>query len=159
MQVDIPPLVRISRVSDIWPANGAFEFTGGTSDLEAFDEVCIYSNMDDGAAAADYTVYVTGSGEAGALTLGCSTGVCTGDTIAYSVAWDDVSPGVSYTAFSGPGIGNTLSGFEGWSNLDDCANTDNASYRVTIANQAMIDTVNHGTYTGTLNIVITPSAT
>jgi hypothetical protein len=153
MFIDIPALVKITGVADLWPDNGGNEFTG-VGDLENSDPVCIYSNMDTGSGSADYTVTASGSGAASALTVNCSTGVCNGDSIQYRVYWDD---GGGEAIVGSKGTGGVLSGNTGWSNQDDCGSSTNATFKVNFQEQDLLDNVRHGRYTGTLTLLITPS--
>lgn len=156
MQMDIPALVRISNVDDLFPtSHTGSDFTGGNSDVSQSDPVCIYSNMLTSNSDADYTVTATGNGTSSAFTLACGTGDCTGETVAYQVFWTG-SVGTE-EQITTPASPHTTK-FKSWSNAEDCSSSTNATLRVNFP-RANLMAVKYGRFTGTLQILITPDPT
>jgi hypothetical protein len=158
MSVTIPPLVKITGIDDLFTDNNP-DWTGNGAGLSDSDDVCIYSNMDSGGTR-DYRVTMTGSGDTNTtFKLECTTGDCSGDQIAYTPYWNDVSGTDSGETQVGTAAGDTqsyITGQTGWSRYDDCQGSDTARFRVFFTDQEMLDNKGYGTYTGTLTILITP---
>jgi hypothetical protein len=97
----------------------------------------------------DYSVTATGSGSGGAFTLSSGAG-----NLAYDVQWADSVNATSGTMLQ-PGV--AFSGFGNNANSLLCSpSQDNASLIVTIR-AADLATATAGTYSGTLQIMISPN--
>ena len=99
--------------------------------------------------AINYSVVATGSGSGGAFTL--SSGVA---TLAYDVQWADATDATSGTMLQ-PGVASSGFGNNANSLLCRRGPQDNASLIVTIR-AAELATATAGTYSGTLQITISP---
>ena len=148
ISVTIPKLVKITGVGDL--DGGTYD--GGAGGFDEDDSVCIYSNMDPGSGL--YTVNITnGNNPAAAPTAGFYVGsAVTDQEIPFEVAWNDVSGTAGESAVT---HGADLEDQNGFSNEPDCNGTDNANFRVTMAQADML-AVLPGDYTSTLTILITP---
>ncbi len=161
----VPKLVKITNI-------GAIDFGrySGVGNLSQSDPVCIYSNMDTNNVGNDYTVTMHGNGTAGTggctsncFTLTCQGGDCLNgaspdDQIVYNAYWDTSNEAEAQIGTEG-GVEASEDGWTGWSNLDDCGGggATNATFRVRIDEQDILDDKRAGTYQGVLTIVITPT--
>lgn len=152
LTLEIPKLIQITGMKDI-----SLAYVAGQEDKTDNKDICIYANLD---AGQDETYTVTGTGNYAAsgsdgtdfyLKRG---GAGTVDTIAYSVSYNDASGTTGAQALT---AGTALTGQTGFSNTVNelCSANQNANYSITIT-KANILAALHGTYTGTLTLVVAP---
>lgn len=148
--VTIPKLVKITGIADL-----SFDYTNGgdfNDDFDQHDDVCIYSNLDNGT----YKVNITGANPSGGPN---ATGFFVGNgdngqTIPFTLEWNDVA-GTNVDA-SPVTHGDDLTDQDGYTNDATCANnTENARFRVQMTKADMLE-VHDGEYTSTITILITP---
>lgn len=129
-------LVRISNMNDF-----NFGTWSGTGNLTASDNVCIYDSVNN-----NYRIRGSGSGTGGAFTLANGA-----NTLPYSVTFQGTVGGaVALTAnvqTAAIRAANTTS--------STCAGGTNATISITITAANML-TVDAGTYTGVLTILLRP---
>ncbi|WP_196138741.1 hypothetical protein [Aliikangiella sp. G2MR2-5] len=141
ISLSVGDLIQINNLNDI--ALGTFN--GGTADLNGSDSFCIYRNGGTG-----YNVTMSGSGTGGAFELAGG-----GNTLNYSVSFENLDAGSAAVAMT---AGSTLNGVTGANNTDNTcgsAAADNAQVNVNVAN-ADLAAVPPGSYTGTLTILVAP---
>ncbi len=137
VDLTIPDSIQITQVDDI--SLGTFD---GVNDMTGSDSLCVYRR-----GGGDYSLTITGSGSGGAFTL--SGG---GDTIPFSVTWNDGAGARSVTS------GTLLSGLTNTFTQDTECNggaDNNATLGVQVlANDIQAGTSTIGTHTGSLTITV-----
>jgi hypothetical protein len=137
--VTVPDLIKISSVADI-----SFGTYAGSGDLNANDDVCVYTNKTGGA----YRVTGTGSGAAGAFTLASG-----GNTLSYAVFFNDQSGTTGEQSLTA----GTPLGSQSGANTSSltCGGSNDANFHVRIV-EANLLAVPSGAYTGTLSLLVEP---
>lgn len=131
----IPDLIRVSDISDI-----DLGIWDGRSDMKGSTSVCIFKNV-----AGSYSVTLTGSGDAGALTL------TNGDKdIPYSVRYTDGQEG-----FKSINKGIALTGLSSSSQLLNCNNSTNSSLEIMVLNSTLA-AFTPDRYLGVLTLLVAP---
>ncbi|MGI6523905.1 MAG: hypothetical protein ACOX2O_01220 [Bdellovibrionota bacterium] len=151
LTLEIPKLIQITGMKDI-----SLAYVAGQEDKTDNKDICIYANLD---AGQDETYTVTGTGNwsldgTGGTDFYLKRTTGTVDTIAYSVSYNDASGTIGAQALT---AGTALTGQTGFSNTVNelCSANQNANYSITIT-KANILAALHGTYTGTLTLVVAP---
>lgn len=145
--VEIPDLVQISGLNNI----DLGTFSG--SDLSGEDQVCVYRN-----GSGDYEITFTagsnnGAADAAAGVTAYELESSAGDTIAYTVDFEDSVAG-AYTD-TDVGIGSALTGQSGDDADATCGSGSNAKVRVNVAATEM-ESSPAGDYVGTLYMTVSP---
>lgn len=130
----IPNLIQISNLNDINLGTWS-----GSGDMTGNDENCVWSTT------RGYNLTATGSGAANAFTITDGS-----NTIAYSVAWDDVD-----TNDQAVTSGDALAGQATDALTTNCLGGDTANVTVTVA-EADAAAAPAGSYSGTLTLVVAP---
>jgi hypothetical protein len=140
LSVTINEMVQVTDIQD-----PLLSTTYGTSgDLDANDDVCVWTND----TGDEYKVTATGSGTASAFTITDGT-----ETIAYSVYWNDET-GITGRTTLTTNV-QTTAAQTGATNTYPCT-VNNANLSVNIAQNAILS-AQAGTYTGTLTVVLAPN--
>ena len=139
LSVTIGTLARISDLDDLDLGN----FTG-SGDLSDNDDLCVWSSGSTG-----YNITATGSGTAGAFTLGAGA-----ELVIYTVEWDDTSGQTSGTSLTS---GSALTGQTTAAATTDCnaGASPSASLIVKVTESEMLGKSAAG-FTGTLTLVVAP---
>lgn len=156
ISVTINELAKVTKVNNLSasPYSGAVDGSGNGFDMA--DDVCIYSN----ASTDSYRVTLTGNYDSGG-SAGSDffvKGSSSGDTIAYSVAWNDVK--ASNSGETAATAGTAITSQTGYAHTLDCGggteSDTNARFHVTMT-QANMLAKHADAYSGTLTIVIAPN--
>lgn len=147
ISVEIPDLVQITGLNNI----DLGTYSG--SNLSGEDQVCVYRN-----GSGEYEITFTSGSNNGAPDA--ASGVAayelessTGDTIAYTVDFEDSVAG-AYTDTS-VGINSALTGQTGDDASANCGSGNNAKVRVSVA-AATMESAPAGDYVGTLYMTVSP---
>lgn len=156
ISVTINDLARVSKVNNL--AAGAYSgaVDGSGNGFDMADDVCIYSNASSGSYRVTLSGNYNAAGAAG--TDFYVKGGMLGDTILYSVAWNDVK--ATNTGESAATAGTAITGQTGYSTVLDCGGATetetNARFRVTMT-QANMLAKRADSYSGTLTILVAPN--
>ncbi|WP_191059428.1 hypothetical protein [Geminicoccus harenae] len=141
LEVQVPEVVRISKLTDISITDLAIANFSGTDKTGTAQSICVYSNI-----GADGAYAVTASG----LELTNTAGAQGSDnTLPYAVSFTGGGTATPLTE------GDKIGGFAAGASNDtiDCNGGTNASFSVTISSTD-IQKVIAGTYNGTLTLLV-----
>lgn len=142
INASVPNRTQISGLSDVSFAN-----VDPTTTATSAQSVCVWSNT----STKGYNITATGSGTAGAFTLG--SGAL--PVVPYSVQWNQSSGQSSGTAFT---KGTALAGQVSTATRPTCdaGPASTASLVISIADTALQSMTSSSNYTGTLTLVVAP---
>lgn len=142
INASVPNRAQITGLSDI-----SFTNVDPTATATNAQNLCVWSNT----STKGYNITATGSGTAGAFTLGSGTL----PAVPYSVQWSQSSGQSSGTALT---RGTALSGLVSTATRPTCNSgpASTASLVVSIADTALQNMTSSTNYTGTLTLVVAP---
>ena len=157
ISVTINELAMVTKVNNLAaPSSYSGAVDGNGNGFDMADDVCIYTNASTGSYRVTLEGNYDSAGAAG--TDFYVRGGTSGDTILYSVAWNDVR--ATNTGETAATASSAITGQTGYSDELDCGGateTDtNARFRVTMTQADML-AKRADTYTGTLTILIAPN--
>jgi hypothetical protein len=156
ISVTITELARVTKVNNL--AAGAYSgaVDGNGNGFDMADDVCIYTNASSGSYRVTLSGNYNSAGAAG--TDFFVRGGTAGDTIAYSVGWNDVR--ATNSGETAATAGTAITSQTGYSTALDCGGATetetNARFHVTMTQADML-AERADTYTGTLTILIAPN--
>ena len=151
LELIVPKMIQITGMGNL-----SATYSPG-SDVTMDHDICIYTNLSS-SESGTYKVVATGNyaadGTAGDAFYLKRTGTAT--TIPYTVKYNDEAGTTNNVAMTA-GATHALTGQTGYSNVVNtaCTSGQNANYQIIIDEDDILAKF-HGTYTGTLTLVVTP---